>query len=145
MVITHHRVACKSWSTWQKMAVISLLAADNTASFVILMAACSSFHRGWMLINELPWLPDIHGHQYTMRCKEIRGAFRHHCWGDLAGHSLPPTPCQGLEARCWGRWSELCSWLPLGDRSDTAARSQLFVLNKATLQLRALKRVPRRG
>lgn len=78
MVITHRRVACKSWSTWQKMAVISLLAADNTASFVILTAACSSFHRGWMLINELPWLPDIPGHQYTMRCKEIRGAFSHH-------------------------------------------------------------------
>lgn len=119
MVITHHRVACKSWSTWQKMAVISLLAADNTESFVILMAACSSFHRGWMLINELPWLPDIPSHQYTMRCKEIRGALSHCCWGTwlAAGSLLCHTHTQ-VGSSEHGEMDELWSWLLHSEHSS---------------------------
>lgn len=89
-----------------------------------------------MLINELPWLPDIPDHQYTMRCKEIRGAFSHHCWAGVGGPG----------ALNLGRWLELCSCLLLDDQSDAARRKQLSALNTtATSQPCALKRFLRKG
>lgn len=142
MVITHHRVACKSWSTWQKMAVISLLAADNTASFVILMAACSSFHRGWMLINELPWLPDIPSHQYTMRCKEIRGALSHRCWGTWLAAGSPLCHAYRLAAQSLGRW---ISPGPGCYIASTAAGSQLGTAQPLPSGGVPYKKFPRRG